>query len=172
MSKPVSGAAAGFLFTSVLGTLLHFLFDFTGGNIFAGVFSPVNESIWEHMKLLYFPMLLFALGEYSRTGRKDPRFWCTTLAGISLGLALIPGLYYLYTGILGVSADWFNVVIFFLAAGAAYLLQARGTSCRLSSRSALILIGLIGVIFLIFTFFPPRIPLFADPITGGYGLKT
>lgn len=44
--------AAGFIFTAILGTLLHFLFDWTNGSVIAALFSAVNESIWEHMKLL------------------------------------------------------------------------------------------------------------------------
>ena len=66
---------AGFLFTSVTGTLLHFLFDWTGGNVLAAVFSAVNESIWEHMKLLFCPMLLFALVEYRVWGKEHSEFW-------------------------------------------------------------------------------------------------
>ena len=54
----------GFLFTSILGTFLHFFFDLTGGNVVAALFSAVNESIWEHMKLLFFPMLIFSIIEY------------------------------------------------------------------------------------------------------------
>ena len=67
----------GFVFTAILGTLLHFLFDWTGGSALAALFSAVNESIWEHMKLLYYPMLLFTLWEYSVWGKKTPGFWKT-----------------------------------------------------------------------------------------------
>lgn len=41
----------GFVFTGVLGILLHFLFDWTNGSVVAALFSAVNESIWEHTKL-------------------------------------------------------------------------------------------------------------------------
>ena len=44
-----------------MGTLLHFLFDWTGGNAVVALFSAVNESIWEHLKLLFYPMVLFAV---------------------------------------------------------------------------------------------------------------
>ena len=163
---------AGFVFTGVLGTLLHFLFDWTGGSVIAALFSAVNESIWEHMKLLFYPMLLFAGIEYRFWGKKNPSFWCVKLVGILTGLALIPVLYYAYTGILGVSADWFNVVIFFIAAGVTYLLETklfeRGFRCRFSG-AAFICLLLVAVTFTVLTFLPPRIPLFQDPITGTYG---
>lgn len=166
---------AGFLFTSVLGTFLHFLFDITGQNVVAALFSAVNESIWEHMKLLYYPMVIFAIVQYFYGGKHIPGFWCKKLAGILLGLGLIPVLYYTYTGILGVSADWFNITIFFIAAAAAYWAETRlfqkNTDCPLPDWVALLLVFLIGVIFTVLTFFPPHIPFFRDPLTGTYGYQ-
>ena len=61
----------GFVFTGVLGTLLHFVFDWTDSSAIAAVFSAVNESIWEHIKLLIYPMLLFAFWEYKVWGREE-----------------------------------------------------------------------------------------------------
>ena len=167
MKKSVSfWQMMGFLFTSVLGTFLHFLFDLTGGSVFAALISAVNESIWEHMKLLFYPMVLFALLEYRAWGKIVSGFWCVKGKGILLGLTLIPVLYYTYTGILGVSTDWFNITIFFIAAGAAYrretILFQKAYPCRLSPRIALLTICAIGVLFTVFTFLPPPIPFFRD----------
>ena len=164
---------AGFIFTSALGTFLHFLFELTGGSVIAALFSAVNESIWEHMKLLFYPMVLFAWIEYRAWGKEDPRFWCIKLRGILLGLALIPLIYYAYTGILGVNADWFNVTIFFIAAAAAYWIETKlfeqEDGCAWSSFiSVAILLGIAGI-FTWLTFYPPRIPFFRDPVTGTYG---
>ena len=158
---------AGFLFTSAAGVLLHFLYDLSGQNVLVGLFSAVNESIWEHMKLLFFPMFIFALIQYIIWGKQYPFFWCAKLAGILLGLLLIPILYYSYTGILGVTADWVNIAIFFIASGASYYAESRlmaaDRTCTLLPQTAFILICFIGVMFMVFTFFPPEIPLFADP---------
>ena len=166
---------AGFVFTGILGTFLHFLFDITGENIVAGIFSAVNESIWEHMKLLYYPMLVFAVVQYRFLGEDRKSFWCIKLIGMLAGLAIIPVLYYTYTGILGKSADWFNITIFFIAAAAAYWLETklfqRGVSCRLNEKAALVFLCLIGVLFTVLTFLPPHIPLFQDPLTGTYGFQ-
>ena len=163
---------AGFLFTDLAGTGLHFLFDLTGGNVIAGLFSAVNESIWEHMKLLYFPALLFSLWEYRLWGRETRCFWTIKALGLGLGLVLIPVLFYTYTGALGVFADWFNVTIFFLAAGAMYYLQARLFSQGLGCKGyGWVLFVLVGALFVAFTFWTPRLPLFRDPITGTYGYQ-
>lgn len=162
----------GFVFTGLLGTFLHFLFDLTGGSAAAGLVSAVNESIWEHMKLIFYPMLLFAALDYAFGGRDGEGFWCIKLRGILLALVLIPVLYYSYTGILGRSADWFNVTIFFLAAGAAFGAENRlfrSGGCRLPAWAALLLLAVLAALFTVFTFRPPHIPLFQDPITGSYG---
>ncbi len=165
----------GFLFTAALGTFLHFLFDLTGQNWVAGLFSAVNESIWEHMKLLFYPMFLFAMLENRLWGRENPQFWCIKLLGILLGLVLIPVLYYTYSGILGENIDWINIAIFFVTAAVSYrfetVLLQRGCTCRLQSDAALVVLWLLAAVFTLFTFRPPLIPLFQDPQTGTYGLQ-
>lgn len=166
---------AGFVFTAVAGTLLHFLFDWTGGNIVAALFSAVNESIWEHMKLLFYPMLIFALVQWWVTGREYPAFWCVKLLGIVLGIFLIPVIYYTYTGILGTSADWFNITIFFLAAAVSFWMETKlyqnNVSCLFGGKLSLGLLCLIGLVFTVLTFFPPHIPFFQDPQTMTYGFQ-
>ena len=165
----------GFIFTSALGTFLHFLFDLTGGNVVAALFSAVNESIWEHLKLLFYPMLLFAAIEYRFWGKEYPGFWCVKLKGALLGLILIPALFYTYSGILGVTADWFNVTIFFIAAGAVYYWETRqflqNKPCRLGDRVSITILVLIAGLFTVFTFLTPHIPFFQDPVTGTYGFQ-
>ena len=173
--NPSLWPVAGFLFTSAAGTFLHFLFDLTGQSLPAALVSAVNESIWEHMKLLYVPMVLFSFAEYRFRGNEDPAFWCRKWKSILLGLVLIPVLYYTYTGILGVSADWFNVTIFFLAGGAAYWqdakLSRKAQLCRISEWMALVLLLAVFAVFAVLTFLPPEIPFFRDPVTGTYGYQ-
>lgn len=176
MKKTItSWQMTGFIFTSIAGTLLHFLFDWTGQHVAAALFSAVNESIWEHMKLIYYPMLIFALIEYRAWGRGMAHFWCVKLRGILLALVLIPAIYYMYTGMLGRSADWFNIAIFFIVAGVAYRQETvrfrKEKACLLPGWAAFGLICLIGVIFILLTFVPPHIPLFRDPVTGGFGFR-
>lgn len=164
---------AGFLFTVILGTLLHFVFAWSGRSLWTAPFSAVNESIWEHMKLIYFPMVLFALIQNHFQPEKHHSFWCIKLVAILTALILIPVIYYTYTGILGISADWFNIAIFFIAASGAFLLErillCRNTACPIGQKLAIALIAIIGLLFVILTFLPPQIPLFQDPLTRSYG---
>ena len=165
--------AAGFAAVTFVGTILHFLYDWTGGSMLISPFSGVNESTWEHMKLLFWPLFLFALVQ-RRFFREQKNFWCVKLAEILLGLILIPVLFYTYNGVFGKSPDWVNIAIFYITALLLFLFerwafQRNRLHCR-HPRIAFAAICLIGVLFVVFTFAPPRIPLFLDPLTGAYGL--
>lgn len=152
----------GFVVTGIGGTLLHFLYDWTGQNPLVGAFAAVNESIWEHMKLLFFPMLVFAVFEYFWVGILYPNFWCGKLLGAVLGLVTIPAVYYTYTGALGVSADWFNIAIFYLVAASVFWTETKllqGGKLRQCRFAPLVLLG-IGVLFIMLTYNPPSLPLF------------
>ena len=164
---------AGFVFTGTAGVLLHFLFDWTGGNIVVAPISAVNESIWEHIKLLFFPMLTFALIQNRNMGWVYPEFWCVKLIGILLSSALIPVLYYTVNGSLGQTPDWVNIAIFFVTAAIGYFIEwwlfKRGiVECKSPKLARLILL-IVALVFVIWTFTPPRVPLFKDPITNTYG---
>lgn len=164
----------GFAITSLLGTLLHFLYELTGGSVLIALFSGVNESTWEHMKLLFVPMFIFAIVEsFFFKGRDD--FWCIKLRGILLGLVSIPALFYTYNGVVGKSPDWINIAIFFVSASLAYVYETRlfnseKTICK-SQKSALFLLCVIALLFVLFTFITPEIGIFKDPLTGTYGIS-
>lgn len=163
----------GFAVTSLGGTLLHFLYDWLGKAKWIAPFSGVNESTFEHMKLLFWPMLLFAVVQ-SFFFREREDFWCVKLRSVLLGLILIPVAFYTYNGAVGRSPDWINIAIFFISAAVAYIYEARQlknerTSCK-NPKAAMLMLLIIAALFVIFTFKPPEINLFRDPISGGYGV--
>ncbi len=162
----------GFAVTSLCGTLLHFLYDWTGKAAFVAPFSGVNESTWEHMKLLFWPMFIFAIVQsFFFKGRED--FWCVKLKGILLGLVLIPVIFYTYNGVIGQSPDWINVIIFFISASIAYIYEARclnnGEIC-INPKLAIFLLCVIAILFVAFTFATPELGIFKDPLTGDFGI--
>ena len=163
----------GFAVTSLGGTLLHFLYEWLGGAVWIAPFSGVNESTWEHMKLLFWPMLIYAIVQ-SRSFKDRRDFWCVKLRGTLLGLTLIPVLFYTYNGVVGKSPDWLNIAIFFVAAAIAYIYETRlfnaeKLRCKYP-RSALAVLVLLAVFFIVFTFAAPKIGIFIDPLTGTYGI--
>ena len=163
----------GFGVTAAGGTLLHFLYDWLGKAEWIAPFSGVNESTWEHMKLLFWPMFIFAIVQGRFFGeRRD--FWCVKLRGILLGLALIPIIFYTYNGAIGKSPDWINIAIFFISAAAVYIYETRlfnseKVICK-SPKLAFAALCAIGVLFAVFTFRTPELGIFLDPLTGTYGI--
>ena len=163
----------GLTFTAVLGSLLHFLYSWTEWIALAPI-SAVNESTWEHMKILFFPMLIFCFIQYALYGNERVDFWQMKALGIVVGILLIPILFYTYNGAFGKSPDWLNVLFFFLSAALAYSVEwylfRRKNAKICSPVGAIVLLSVLTVTFIVFTFFPPQIPLFKDPISGSYGL--
>lgn len=158
----------GFFFTGVVGVLLHFLYDLTGGSVLVMPFSAINESIFEHMKLLFFPMFAFALIQSRYIGKNYPDFWCVKFIGILTGTILIPVLYYTLNGAFGSLPDWTNIAIFFITVLISYILETRlfksdSKMCS-SGENAFLLLCLIAVIIASLTFLPLDIPLFWDPL--------
>ena len=163
----------GFAVTALSGTLLHFLYDWLGKTTWIAPFSGVNESTWEHMKLLFWPMLLFALLQ-SLFFRERKDFWCVKLRGILLGLTMIPVLFYTYNGAIGKSPDWLNISIFFLSAAVTYIYETRlfrqkRLLCK-QPKFAIATLCVLVLAFIVFTFLTPQIGIFRDPITGAYGV--
>ena len=164
---------AGLTFVSVLGTLLHFLYDWTGISAVAP-FSAVNESTWEHMKLFFFPAFLFAAIQSRFFKNEYKNYWCIKAIGILVGLLLIPVIFYTSNGVFGKTPDWWNILIFFISAAASYILEGilfKKGHKKGDEGICLIVLFALALCFIVFTFFPPKIPLFQDPITGRYGLN-
>ena len=162
----------GFAQSSLLGTLLHFLYEWIPSPVTA-VFSGVNESTWEHIKLLFWPMFIYAIVQGFFFKDRDD-FWCVKLRGILLGQLLIPIIFYTYNGVIGKSPDWINISIFFISAAIAYsyetgLFNKRKVTCNHPKWAFAILCG-IALCFAVFTFATPRIGIFKDPVTGNYGI--
>jgi len=164
---------AGVVFTVILGSLLHFLFSWTQLPSLAPI-SAVNESTWEHMKLLFLPSFLFALIQFRFFRREFPNFWWVKLLGVCFGTLLIPILFYTVNGAFGKTPDWLNILFFFLSVILTYLLEffLLKNDFLLFRAPFLAVIALFSIAFLfgIFTFYPPKFPLFQDPVTGLYGI--
>lgn len=167
--------AAGFLFAVAAGTLLHFTYAWSGGTVLAAAFSAVNESTWEHMKLLFFPVFFFSVIQVCFLGRNYPNVLSARAAGLLAGLALIPVLFYTYTGVTGRHWLWADIAVFVLSAAAVFavdfvLLERRRSSALWRQVAGLLVLWILAFLFIYFTFRPPHLPLWQDPVTGLYGV--
>lgn len=175
MMRLKSWHIAGFAFTVIFGALLHFFFDWSGESPAVGLFAPVNESTWEHLKLLFFPMLLFGVLQFAIFGRKIPNFVPILAASVSIGMAAIVVLFYTYTGIVGQNYLPVDIAVFVIGALLAYSFSYRNLGTELFSSCPAravgwVVLALYTALFLLFTNNPPQIGLFLDPVTRTYGL--
>ncbi len=164
---------SAFTFVCVIGSLLHFAYSWTNFTPLA-IISSVNESTFEHIKILFFPMFIYAIIEWFYFKDYYKGFWCVKLKGITLGIILIPTLFYTLTGIFGTLKGFLNILIFFISALIPSIYEGKllkeNKSCKFEFL-AFIIICLMAILFALFTFFTPKIPLFLDPITKTYGIS-
>lgn len=153
---------------SVFGCLFHFFYGWSGENPAAGLFFPVNESTWEHLKLIFFPILLLAIWEYLILNKSYTNFICIKFVSTLIGICLTVILFYTYTGIYGKNSEFMNILLYFISLFAAYyasyvMLRRKmlsGVSCRFCYFGFLVM----TLLFFVFTVFPPPIGLFAPPV--------
>ncbi len=159
-------AIIGIIFVLITGTLAHFLYDWSGNNYIVGLFTPINESIWEHMKLLFFPMLIYSFFIIFKFKKTYSCITSSLFFGIIIGTLLIPIFFYAYTSILGKDTFILDIGTFILSIIIAFWLSYKLTlSCKLETYT-LLLCGLICILFIsfmIFTYNPPETRIFKDP---------
>ena len=166
----------GAIFTMIAGTLLHFVYQWANGAWWASILGAVNESTWEHLKMLFWPMVLFGTIEYFFWGWKKTNFIPVKVLSIVIGMLVIIVLFYTYTGILGKNLFIPNILTFILG-----IVSAAFVSCKLLQTDKLsgttafwagwITLILLIAAFVFFTWSPPAIGLFKDPVSGEYGIK-
>ena len=172
MSKIKRFQILSVIFVWIVGTLLHFTHDWFPNSVVYTVISAVNESTWEHLKLLFFPMLISTIIGFSYKGKVIPNYLCAKVLGIILAMSFVVIFFYTYVGIIGTNFAIVDIGSFFIAVGlgqyVAYQKMQSTSSC--SNVIPIIILLVLCSCFLIFTFFPLHIALFEDPIIGSFGI--
>lgn len=160
------------IFSLILGVLLHFAYEWSRNNTLVGLFSAVNESTWEHLKLIFFPMLITGIMGYFIFKNDFPSYICAKTIGIICAMLFTIIFFYTYTGIIGTNYDFLNISTFIIAVilgeYITYILTFNHIDCDKSS--SVITLILLTSTFLIFTFNPPKINLFKSPLDNSYGI--
>ena len=160
------------------GSLTHFIYGWSGKALIAGVFTPVNESVWEHLKMPFWPVLIWWIVSFfaspSRKNIQTGRWLASCTAAILICPVLIIAFYYTYTGALGIEAlilDILSMILGIVAAqGAAIYIMKHARITAVHAYISLTILILLAAAFTMFTFVTPQIPLFKDPSTGLFGL--
>lgn len=161
----------------IIGSFMHFLYDLSGKSTIIGLFSAVNESIWEHTKMVLLPVICWWTIYYLIIGKKDninkDKWFAGALMALLTSIITIPLLYYFYTQAFGVQLLAVDISILFLALlfGQLVGLHFYRYSKGVNSKIVLGIFGVLIIIFMVWTFYPPNVPLFKDGPTGTYGIK-
>lgn len=162
------------LFCILLGTILHFTYAWSNENSIVAAFSAVNESVWEHLKLVFFPMLIMSIVGFVWIGKYIPNYWCIRFFSIVIAISFITVFFYTYTGIIGQNFAVLDigsfVIAIVLAEYYAYYQLIKQTSKTCHRGIAITLLAILCIAFVCFTYQTPRIPYFMDPITNDYGI--
>lgn len=157
------------LFTLILGTLLHFTYEWSGNNQIVGTFSAINESTWEHLKLLFFPMLIFAIFEGINIYKETNNYIEAKTIAIIFGMLFITVFFFTYTGIIGTNFAVLDIGSFFVGVIfseiiAYKIMQMKSFSTNKTKTISIILISILVLCFIFFTFNTPNINYFRDPV--------
>lgn len=161
------------IFVMILGTLLHFTYEWFGENLFIASFSAVNESTWEHLKLLFYPMLLTTIIGYFYFGKNKHNFLCANAIGILTAISFTTVFFYTYTGIIGTNFAFLDIGSFFVAVilGEFVIYKLLTSDFVCNKKIALAVLTLLLLCFVLFTYIPPKIGLFKDPVSNGFGIQ-
>lgn len=165
----------GVIVIFLLTILYHFLYNWLPNPVFS-VFFPVNDSIWEHMKLLYSGIFTWGVIEYfilRKKGISYRNFFSTLflemVTSIMIYLIMYLPLYNVFGESMVISISLLIVVII-LEEIFSYYLFSYSKENRILDRISILFIVLGFVVFLCFTYDPPRNYIFYDIVSNKYGI--
>ena len=163
----------GAVITIIVGSLLHFVFDWSGENHIVALFAAVNESTWEHLKLAFWPTLVISFIEYLRWGREVKNFCLASFVKLAVMPITIIALLYGWLAFFPDNFIW-DISIFVVAVVLGYVLSYKiiisNKDYKLQKLWTVLILAMI-LKFSLFTYFPPKLFLFQDP-EGNYGIIT
>ncbi len=161
----------GIVVVCILSVPFHFLYEWLGENTVVGLFFPINESIWEHLKLVFWPLLVWwILGYIIFKHRKDldSKKWFTAAAfSIMFSMIFIVAWYYTWVYALHVESSIIDIGSLFIAVPIAQLIAIHlykvVTPRTLYLILSIVLLMLFSGMFIWFTLNTPDLPLFIPP---------
>lgn len=166
--------AVGVIVIYLIATLLHFVYDLSGGSTLSILFGAVNESVWEHVKIFAVGYVVWSLIELLWV--KPPFKKFVTAKTVSLYFLSLSIIVFFYTYNLFTEEP---ILIVDLLSSFIFVALSQFISFKLTESDneiadyfpvAILLLMTYFVMFFSFTVFPPKVDLFKDPVTGMYGI--
>lgn len=147
----------------IIGSIFHFIYQWSGNNILIGFISPINESIWEHLKLVLIPMTIYWLiYPLINPDIQKNKWYFSLLISLISSILTIICFHYTYTGVFAIESLILDIFSLLLGITIGHLLGVHIFKYGLAIPSfiSLTLILALFIIFLIFTINPPHFPIF------------
>jgi hypothetical protein len=165
----------GTLFIILLGSAFHFTYELSGRVAVVGAFSAVNESVWEHLKLPFWPSLFWMLIEIYPLRKAVSNFFTAKVIGTIVMVVIIPAVFYAYT-VFTEEMLAVDIATFMIAVIIGQIVSCRifkkGNPSKRTEMITMIVIVLLAIMFISFTFYPPHLSIFQDSNTGQYGIAS
>ena len=162
-----------FIILAILGSVFHFIFEWSRNNNLVALISPVNESVWEHLKLAVFTTILVLLIEKYFMKIDIKNFYTSLLLRVLIPIVVIPSVFYLYSSILGKEILVVDILTLYFTLILGQIVESILSKKNISKNTekvSAILVAIISVIFFIVTFYPPHMEIFRDPEKNVYGI--
>ena len=164
----------GFFVISILGTLLHFTYEFSGNNIIIGIFSAVNESVFEHIKIAVVPMYIWSIVQIFLINKKNYNFFLAQVVKVVVCSIVLITIFYTYTSFAGEHIRLVDILTFYISIFVAQIFEYNIiTKTKRNKKIEIISIILyISILLLIiwFTFNPLKVDIFRDLQSNTYGI--
>jgi hypothetical protein len=164
----------GFFVIALVGSAFHFCYEWSGNLKFVALFCAVNESVWEHTKMGFWPAVFYAIIEYFAFGRTKKNFYIAKAGAFYIIPIVISIVYYLLEATLGKHSVWIDIALFIAAILISQwfsykIITSYKNYSRFNALSIMFIVLIIAA-FSLFTYYPPKLELFKNPQTGGYGI--
>lgn len=160
------------IFTSVFGVLFHFGHKHFPKRLIVHIFCPVNESVWEHTKLTFSPMLIAGLVQIIFLGERHSNINSSVLISVFVGILLVPLIYYPVRFLVKKDILWVSIAIFYVVVILSYLVEyvlLINNTIGLPESNSLNMLLFLIVIYALLTFSPPKWGIFKGPIKKKFG---
>lgn len=162
------------LATIIIGTFWHFGYELAGRNYLVGLIAPVNESVWEHLKIVFFPLVLTSVVAFIKLRPIKSNFWTGLLLGSIAGMLITFFGFYLYTSLIGDSLVG-DIILYILAIIASTFIVwwFMKNSKKIEWLEILSSVGIIIIasMLIYLTIRTPKLKPFIEESSGSYGIN-
>lgn len=164
----------GFFSIVLLGVLYHYLYEWSHNCDLIAAVTPVNESVWEHLKLGLWAVISFSVVEYFALGKEINNYFFSKAVGVLLISCTILLIFYTYTTFLNRTILWVDISSYIIGVLLCQLFCYKVFQLKHSNTlniGGFLLLIAFCVLFAVYTFYPPQLEIFKDHNSNTYGIE-